>query len=220
MVHEFIENSRFKIDFKLGTALADMYAKCGDIDNSLKIFNAMSKKELFAWSAMIVGLANQELGPKYFKPMNDIHGITSKLEHYGCMVDILGRAGRVQESRELIRSMPFAPDAIIWRAFLEACVIYKNVELAEEAAAHLLALEHHVDGNYILLCNIYSGFTKWDKVMNIRRRMKSTDTQKGPGSSSIEVDNALQSSSIFGWRAAGSQGTDTEYKEIQGITFA
>ncbi|KAH7857613.1 hypothetical protein Vadar_014575 [Vaccinium darrowii] len=159
MVHEFIENSRFEIDFKLGTALADMYAKCGDIDNSLKIFNAMSKKELFAWSAMIVGLANQELGPKYFKPMNDIHGITSKLEHYGSMVDILGRAGRVQESRELIR---------------------------KEAAAHLLALEHHVDGNYILLCNIYSGFTKWDKVMNIRRRMKSTDTQKGPRSSSIE----------------------------------
>ncbi|KAH7856866.1 hypothetical protein Vadar_006410 [Vaccinium darrowii] len=61
MVHEFIENSRFEIDFKLGTALANMYAKCGDIDNSLKIFNAMSKKELFPWSAMIVGLANQEL---------------------------------------------------------------------------------------------------------------------------------------------------------------
>lgn len=230
MVHEFIKSSRFKIDLKLGTALVDMYAKCGDIDNSLRVFNAMHKKDVFAWSAMIVGLANHGLGElaldhfsrmiseqitpnsitfigalsacshvglvdmgiKYFNDMNDVYGINPKLEHYGCMIDILGRAGQVQEARELIRSMPFAPDAIIWRGFLGACVVYKNIELAEEATVQLLELEPHVDGNYVLLSNLYSQAMKWDKVMDVRRMMmKCSNIQKGPGSSLIEIDNSL-----------------------------
>ncbi|KAI8567191.1 hypothetical protein RHMOL_Rhmol02G0101300 [Rhododendron molle] len=62
MVHEFIESRRFEIDLKLGTALVDMYAKCGDIDNSLTVFNAMNKKDMFAWILVIVGLANHGLG--------------------------------------------------------------------------------------------------------------------------------------------------------------
>ncbi|XP_059624809.1 pentatricopeptide repeat-containing protein At5g66520-like [Cornus florida] len=229
MVHECIERNRIEIDLKLGTALVDMYGKCGDIDSSMRVFNQMNKRDVFAWSAMIMGLANHGLGELaldhfsrmiseeikpndvtfigvlsacshiglvdkgwiYFKSMNDGYGVTPKLEHYGCMVDILGRAGRLQEARELIRSMPIAPDAIAWRAFLGACRIYKNVELAEEATVNLLELEPHVDGNYVLLSNIYSQAKKWDKVVNIRRMMKDINIQKAPGSSSVEVDNAV-----------------------------
>ena len=64
-------------------------------------------------------------------PWKKFKVFSPKIEHYGCMVDILGRAGRLQDARELIRSMPFAPDAIVWRALLGACRIYKNVEIAE-----------------------------------------------------------------------------------------
>ncbi|PSS04659.1 Pentatricopeptide repeat-containing protein [Actinidia chinensis var. chinensis] len=229
MVHEYIERSKTEIDIKLGTALVDMYAKCGDIYSSLRVFNLMNEKDVFAWSAVIVGLANHGLGDLalehfskmiseqikpnditligvlsacghiglvdegmiYFKSMIDVYGISPKIEHFGCMVDMLGRAGRLQEARELIRSMPFAPDAIVWRTLLGACRIYKNVELEEEAIVNLLELEPNVDGNYVLLSNIYSQAKKWDKVVNVRRTMKNIDIQKDPGSSSIEVDNAV-----------------------------
>lgn len=120
MVHEFIESRIFEIDLKLGTALVDMYAKCGDIDNSLTVFNAMNKKDMFASIPVIVGLANHGLGElaldyfsrmiseqtmpdsitficvlsafspvgladkglNYFNVMNDVYGISPKLEHY------------------------------------------------------------------------------------------------------------------------------------------
>lgn len=78
--------------------------------------------------------------------------------------------------------------AIIWRALLGACVIYKNVELAEEATVNLLEVEPHVDGT--LFSDIYSQVMKWDKVLKVRRMMKITN-MKDPGICSIEVDNAL-----------------------------
>ena len=229
MIHECIERNRIEIDLKLGTSLVDMYAKCGDIDNSLRVFNGMNNRDVFAWSAMIMGLANHGFGElaldhfskmisedikpndvtfigvlsacshiglvdegwTYFTSMSKVYGVSPKIEHYGCVVDILGRAGRLQEAKELIGSMPFAPDAIVWRALLGACRIYKNVEIAEEATVNLLELEPHVDGNYVLLSNIYSQAKEWDKVVNVRRMMKNINIQKVPGSSSIEVDNAV-----------------------------
>ncbi|XP_043702555.1 pentatricopeptide repeat-containing protein At3g26782, mitochondrial-like [Telopea speciosissima] len=111
-------------------------------------------------------------GWMYFTSMSDVYGVTPKVEHYGCMVDILGRAGYLKEARELISSIPFAPDAIVWRALLGACRMDKNVELAEEAIVNLLELEPHVDGNYVLLSNIYSQAKRWGEVAKIRRIMR------------------------------------------------
>ena len=108
------------------------------------------------------------------------------------MVDIMGRARRLQDTRELIRSMQFAPDAISWRALLGACRIYKKVEIVEESIVNLLELEPQEDGNYVLLSIIYSQAKEWDKVVNVRRMMKNINIQKVLGSSSIEVDNAVQ----------------------------
>nr|DAD20267.1 TPA_asm: hypothetical protein HUJ06_021730 [Nelumbo nucifera] len=229
MVHEYIERSGIKIDVKLGTSLVDMYAKCGDIDNSLVVFSKMDVKDVLTWSSMIMGLANHGLGEvaldyflkmteeginpnditfvgvltacshvgliskgwAFFTSMNDVYGVTPKLEHYGCMVDILGRAGHLQDARELIKSMPFAPDAIVWRTLLSACRVHKNVELAEEAILNLMELEPDDDGNYVLLSNIYAQAKMWSNVVNVRRMMRSRSIIKVPGSSSIEVDNTV-----------------------------
>ncbi|KAF8414234.1 hypothetical protein HHK36_002234 [Tetracentron sinense] len=229
MIHEYIERNRIEIDMKLGTSLVDMYAKCGDIDLSLRVFGKMDNRDVFTWSAMIIGLANHGYGEvaldhfsvmisekikpnditfigvlsacshvglvdkgwTYFSSMSDVYGVTPKIEHYGCMVDVLSRAGRLQEARKLIRNMPFAPDAIVWRALLGACRIYKNVELAEEAVVNLLELEPQVDGNYVLLSNIYSQAKRWEEVVNVRRVMRGRSIQKVPGSSSVEIDNAV-----------------------------
>lgn len=132
-----------------------------------------------------IGLVDKEWA--YFNSMSKIYDITPKIEHYGRMVDILGRAGPLQEARQLITKMPFEPDAVIWKAFLGACKSYKNVELAEEATAKHLTLEPHADGNYVLLSNIYSQAKKWDKVVNVRRMMKNINIQKVLESNLIEV---------------------------------
>ncbi|KAI3965292.1 hypothetical protein MKW92_040837 [Papaver armeniacum] len=217
MIHEYIKRNRIEVDLKLGTSLVDMYAKCGDIANSLEVFNKMVLKDVLTWSAMIIGLANHgfaelaldhfnkmisqgfkpngvtfvgvlsacshaglvDMGWKYFKSMSEIHRLEPKIEHYGCM--------------ELIRSMPFSPDAVVWRALLGGCRIHKNIELAEEAAVNLLHLEPQVDGNYILLSNVYSEARNWDKVINTRKMMRGGSIQKlVPGNSSIEVNGLYE----------------------------
>ncbi|XP_048555151.1 pentatricopeptide repeat-containing protein ELI1, chloroplastic-like isoform X1 [Triticum urartu] len=228
-VHRFVESHRVEVDMKLGTALVDMYAKCGDIENSLKVFRAMPVMDVLTWSSMIIGLANHGLGhdalslfsemisqglqpneitfvgvliacthvglvsdgKKYFSSMTDVHGVVPRVEHYGCMVDLLGRAGHVEEAMQLIRSMPFEPDAIIWRTLLGACRIHKNVEIAEEAMAKLKVLDPLADGHYVLLSNIYAQANSWEGVAEMRKTIKRENIQRVPGRSSIEWENTV-----------------------------
>ncbi|KAG0475927.1 hypothetical protein HPP92_012768 [Vanilla planifolia] len=228
-VHRLIIKSGIQVDVKLGTSLVEMYARCGDIDNSLLAFCSMSAKDSLTWSAMILGLANHGLaidamelfskmisegvkphdtafvgvlsacnhaghvgeGKAHFDSMSKIYGITPKMEHYGCMVDLLGRSGHIEEARMVIVSMPFEPDAVVWRALLGGCLIHKNVDVAEEAIVNLINLQPHVDGHYVLLSNIYAGEKRWDDIAELRRRMRSQRIIKVPGSSSIELENEL-----------------------------
>ncbi|XP_010938918.1 pentatricopeptide repeat-containing protein At2g29760, chloroplastic-like [Elaeis guineensis] len=130
-------------------------------------------------------------GRAHFNSMSDVHGISPTIEHYGCMVDLLGRAGHIEEARQFIKDMPFEPDAVVWRALLGACRIHKNVEVAEEAIAKLVDLEPLVDGHYVLSSNIFAHANRWDGVANLRKMMRSKSIQKVPGSSSIEVDDTV-----------------------------
>ncbi|XP_054800171.1 pentatricopeptide repeat-containing protein At5g56310-like [Prosopis cineraria] len=148
-IHEYIETNRIGIDMKLGTSLLDIHG-LGHL--ALEHFTKMVAEGIKPNDVTFIGVLSAcshiglvETGWMYFKSMNSVYGINPKIEHYGCMVDILGRAGRLQEAMELIRTMPFAPDAIVWRAFLGACRIHKNIELAEEATVNLLQLEPHVN---------------------------------------------------------------------------
>ncbi|CAN6199971.1 unnamed protein product [Urochloa humidicola] len=228
-VHQFVESNGIQVDVKLGTALIDMYAKCGDIENSLRVFHSMTAKDVLTWSSMIMGLANHGLGhdalslfsrmisegvqpneitfigvliacthlglvsdgKKYFSSMSVVHGVAPKVEHYGCMVDLLGRSGHIEEARQLIRDMPFEPDAIIWRALLGACRIYKNVAVAEEAMAKLRVLDPHSDGHYVLLSNIYAQANSWEGVAEMRTMLRRENIQRIPGRSSIEWQNTI-----------------------------
>uniref|UniRef100_A0A0D9X1Y8 DYW domain-containing protein n=1 Tax=Leersia perrieri TaxID=77586 RepID=A0A0D9X1Y8_9ORYZ len=136
-----------------------------------------------------VGLVNE--GKQYFRSMSEVHGVEPTVEHYGCMVDLLGRSGHVEEARQLIRSMPFEPDAIIWRALLGACRIYKNVEIAEEAMAKLRVLDPLGDGHYVLLSNIYAQANSWEGVAEMRKTIKRENIQRIPGRSSIEWEQKI-----------------------------
>ncbi|KAJ8616014.1 hypothetical protein MRB53_035386 [Persea americana] len=136
-----------------------------------------------------VGLVDE--GRRYFSTMQRDYGLDPQVEHFGCMVDLLGRAGHLKEAFELIKTMPMEPNAIIWGTLLGACRVHNNVGLAEDVVNRLIELEPSNAGNYAMLSNIYASVGNWDDVAKVRLQMRGTGIQKPPGSSSIEVDDVV-----------------------------
>ncbi|KAE9450329.1 hypothetical protein C3L33_17745, partial [Rhododendron williamsianum] len=123
------DSLRKQIDDHLATALIDLYAKCGNIDKAYKLFQLLQKKDLVSYSAMI--------WDKHYE-------LVLSTDHYGIMVDMLGRAGRLEEAYELIKSMPMQPHAGVWGALLLACSVHSNLKIGEIAAKHCFELEPDV----------------------------------------------------------------------------
>lgn len=128
-----------------------------------------------------------EKGRDLFASMTVTHQIEPKLEHYGCMVDIFGRSGCLNEAHDLIRSMPMKPNATLWGSLLSSCRTYGDLELAELAVKELINLEPCNSGNYVLLSNICAEQGNWDKVEEVRVLMREKDVKKEPGQSVIGV---------------------------------
>nr|UPT48409.1 pentatricopeptide repeat protein AaPPR44 [Agave angustifolia] len=129
-------------------------------------------------------------GKLFFKSMKDF-SITPKLEHYGCMVDLLGRSGFLQEAYNLIKSMPMEPDSVIWGALLGACSFHGEVKLAEIAVDSLFELEPWNPGNHVILSNIYASSGQWNSVAEVWRLMKGKQQKKAAGYSIIELDGIM-----------------------------
>ncbi|KAL9691064.1 hypothetical protein QQ045_011481 [Rhodiola kirilowii] len=127
-------------------------------------------------------------GWKCFNLMTNVYKIRAGVDHYTCMVDLLGRKGKLQEAVKLIQDMTINPDAGIWGALLSACKIHRNTELAQFTTLKLLELEPHSAASYVEMANIYASAHQWDGVANIRAKMRSNRVRKFPGKSSIQVD--------------------------------
>ncbi|KAF8661594.1 hypothetical protein HU200_057016 [Digitaria exilis] len=136
-----------------------------------------------------VGLT--DLGRWYFNVMVSQYGMKPRVEHYGCMVDILGRAGCLAEAQDLVQEMPFKANAAIWGALLSAARTHGHTGLGEQALLHLIELEPHNSGNYILLSNIYAEQERWNDVRELRKAMKERGLRNVPGASSIEIDGMV-----------------------------
>ncbi|KAF1893597.1 hypothetical protein Lal_00002093 [Lupinus albus] len=136
------------------------------------------------------GLWNE--GLKYFDVMRVNYHIVPEIEHYGCLVDLLGRSGCLDRALDMILKMPMKPDSRIWNSLLSFCRIHRNLEIAVIAMEELLELEPEESGNYILLANIYAELGKWEGVSNIRKLIRSKRIKKTPGCSLIEVNNVVQ----------------------------
>ncbi|XP_015571137.3 pentatricopeptide repeat-containing protein At3g57430, chloroplastic isoform X2 [Ricinus communis] len=128
-----------------------------------------------------------EKGLQLFNSMVQDFKMTPSRAHYGCVVDLLCRSGRLDEAREFINAMPIEPDASIWRALLSACRVHSNIKLASEIFEHLVTLEPENAGNYILLCNLYAAAGLWSEVRKIRTWTKEKGLKKPPGSSWIAI---------------------------------
>ncbi|XWS52363.1 hypothetical protein CRYUN_Cryun11dG0063400 [Craigia yunnanensis] len=134
-----------------------------------------------------VGLV--DLGRYYFNTMRSRYGVEPKIQHYGCVVDLLARAGYLGEALELVSRMPFKPNAAIWGSLLAASNVHADAELGEFALLHLIKLEPWNSGNYALLSNIYASAGRWDKSVMTRKMMRDKGVQKMLGWSFIQVSN-------------------------------
>lgn len=225
-IHHYIEKHNLFLNVALGTALVDMYAKCGNIRKALQVFQDMPQRNSLSWTAIICGLALHgnaydavsyfiemidiglvpdeitflgvlsacchgglvEEGRKYFAQMTSKFNLFPKLKHYSCMVDLLGRAGLLEEAEELIKSMPMEADAVVWGAFFFACRMHGHVTIGERAASKLLELDPGDSGIYVLLANMYGEGNMWEEARKVRKMMTERGVEKTPGCSSIEVN--------------------------------
>lgn len=175
------------------TSLMTGYGVHGRGDDAVFVFEAMQEAGLVPdgitflvvlYACSHSGMVDQ--GLKYFHSMHKEYGVVAGAEHYACAVDLLGRAGRIDEAWEMIQSMPMKPTAVVWVALLSACRTHAKVELGEYASNRLLELESDNDGSYTLLSNIYAKAGRWRDVARVRTLMKKTGIQKRPGCSWIQ----------------------------------
>ncbi|KAK0572145.1 hypothetical protein LWI29_026855 [Acer saccharum] len=132
-----------------------------------------------------------EKGFHYFHSMFDEHGIRPELDHYACMVDLLGRAGLLKEAETFIDSMAMKPDNVIWGTLLGACRVHGNAEMGQRVGNMLIESDQNHDGRYILLSNIYAESRKGEAAEEVRNIMRKRIIKRVPGYSLIEVDGVV-----------------------------
>ncbi|MQL72209.1 hypothetical protein Taro_004517 [Colocasia esculenta] len=228
-VHAYMKEHMIAINIVLGTALVDMYAKCGIIYLAKEIFDVLEHKDALAWNTMIAGLAMHghahealqlfdemvetgirpdditfiallgacshsgmvDKGRQLLQSMSTTYGIDPKVEHYGCVVDLLARAGLLEAAMEVIGNMPMEPNANAWGALLGGCRIHGNIDVGEGVGKRLLDLQPKHSGRYVLLSNIYATANKWEEARKVRKLMSAKGVAKLPGLSVIELEGAV-----------------------------
>ncbi|KAL5983424.1 hypothetical protein ACLOJK_017509 [Asimina triloba] len=170
----------------------------GMVEQALEVFSEMKMCHVAPNEITFVGVLGAcrhaglvDEGRQHFDSMMQQHNIEPNVKHYGCMVDLLGRAGLLNEAEELIESMPMMPDVATWGALLGACRKHGNAEIGERVGRRLIVLEPQHDGFHVLLSNIYASKGRWDAVMEIRSTMKQQGVVKTPGCSLIEANGVV-----------------------------
>ncbi|KAI3812607.1 hypothetical protein L1987_17318 [Smallanthus sonchifolius] len=249
-IHGFMTRGALKTDLYAESALIDMYAKCGNLKSSRNVFNVMQVKNEVSWNSIISAYGNhghlQEClslfhqmkeyefqpdhvtflaiisacdhtglvddGHHYFKSMTNDYGIAPRMEHYACIIDLFGRAGRLNEAHDIIKSMPFVPDAGVWGTLLGASRVHGNVELAETASGHIFDMDPTNSGYYVLLSNVQADAGKWEGVNKTRNMMKLRGVEKVPGYSWIEVNHDTH---VFGAADSCNPKSDEVYSLLK-----
>ncbi|KAL4589060.1 hypothetical protein LXL04_001962 [Taraxacum kok-saghyz] len=232
-VHSYIQNHKIQINVHLGSALIDMYSKCGSLEDAVNIFDNLKNRDVVTYNSMLsgysmhgyhqealllfhkmhkinhiqptaisfIGILNScahsglvSIGKGIFLSMKRKHKIEPTIEHYGCVVNLLGRAGFLNHAYTLTNTMNqinIKPDPIIFGTLLDSCTLHKNIELAEKIANSLIDQNLANSGTYILLSNLYAATSNWAGVAHMRTLMKTHGVEKEPGCSSIEIDNKV-----------------------------
>ncbi|GMI79607.1 hypothetical protein like AT3G47840 [Hibiscus trionum] len=180
------------------TAMINGYAEHGYIRETIDVFEMLSKVGLKPDSVTFIGLLTAcshaglaDLGFYYFNLMSSEYRIRPSKEHYGCMIDLLCRAGRLSEAEQMIKNMPFHRDDVVWSTLLRACRVHGDIECGRRAAERLLEMDPDCAGTHITLANIYSAKGKWREAADVRKMMRSKGIIKEPGWSWIKVKDRV-----------------------------
>ncbi|KAI3948554.1 hypothetical protein MKW92_039229 [Papaver armeniacum] len=195
-VHGWIVRRHMKLDAFLGSALVDMYCKCGGIEAAVAVFKMITVKDVTLWTSLIAGFGSHGYGKqaleyfckmqenlkpnqglRIFNTMKENYGIEPGVEHYGCLIDLLARAGKLSEAKRVIDNMTMKPSS----------QAHGNVEMAEAASTELLKLEPEKEGGYILLSNMYAADGNWGHSNKIREIMGNRGLKKTAGCSKLVV---------------------------------
>ncbi|GMJ07844.1 SLOW GROWTH 2 [Hibiscus trionum] len=180
------------------TAIINGYAHHGLGSQAISLFEHMLEKGMVPNGATFVGtlsacahagLVNE--GMKLFRSMEKCYGVVPTIEHYACVVDLLGRAGLLQEAEEFIKKMPVEADEVVWGALLHSCWYWMDMEVGERVAEKLFSMNPKTISVYVILSNIYAILGKWGEKLEVRQRLRDLEAKKDPGCSWIELDNRL-----------------------------
>ncbi|XP_015068268.1 pentatricopeptide repeat-containing protein At2g13600-like [Solanum pennellii] len=234
LIHADLIKTPFESNNYVGTAVVDMYSKCGSLNDAQTSFHSIAYPNVAAWTALINGYAHHGLGSealvlfhqmldegispnaatfvgvllactcvglvgdgtRLFHVMQEYYGIAPTLEHYTCMVDLLGRSGHLHEAEKLVNRMTIEPDCIIFVALLNACWFWMDMEIGERVAEKLLSLDPKSTSSCVIMANMYAGFGRWWEKMRVRKAMKKLQYRKDPGYSWIELNNKVQFFSV------------------------
>ncbi|CAH8256453.1 unnamed protein product [Arabidopsis lyrata] len=194
-----------KHDLASWNAMILGFATHGKAEEAMNCFDCMVKEgknvkpNSVTFVALLIacnhrGMVNK--GRQYFDMMVREYGIEPALEHYGCIIDLLARAGYITEAIDMVMSMPMKPDAVIWRSLLDACCKKgASVELSEEIARNIIGTmednqssNSNCSGAYVLLSRVYASANRWNDVGIVRKLMSDHGIRKEPGCSSIEIN--------------------------------
>lgn len=176
------------------TSMIVGYATHGHANEAMEFFHAMVEAGVMPNHVTFVGVLSAcvhggmvDEGKRCFQMMKNTYGIEPGVQHYGCMADLLGRAGFLVEARNLVEAMPMKPNAVIWGCLLAASERYNDANMGEWVAKHFLELEPWNDGVYVVLSNIYASRDMWEEVEGMRDIMKQRRLAKLQGYSSEAI---------------------------------
>ncbi|PON71450.1 Tetratricopeptide-like helical domain containing protein [Parasponia andersonii] len=199
------------------TTMINGYAEHGYSQEAISLFEKIPKAGMSPDSVTFVGILAAcshagfaDLGFHYFKSMRSEYQIIPSKEHYGCVIDLLCRAGRLSDAEGMIRSMPFQQDDVVWSTLLRACRVHGDVDCGRRAAEEILKLDPTCAGTHITLANIYAAKGKWREAAEQRKTLKSMGVIKEPGWSWIKVSDQV---SAF---VAGDQ-SHPQWREIYSV---
>ncbi|KAL9365992.1 hypothetical protein Peur_037191 [Populus x canadensis] len=179
-------------------AMISCYGVHGDGEKALELFREMRAERVqpdhITFVSLLSACSHSGLvsdAQWCFNMMEEEYGIKPSLKHYGCMVDLFGRAGELEMAFNFIKTMPIQPDASAWGALLNACRIHGNIELGKHASERLFEVDSENVGYYVLLSNIYANVGKWEGVDDVRSLARDRGLRKNPGWSSIILNNKV-----------------------------
>ncbi|KAJ0974232.1 hypothetical protein J5N97_016197 [Dioscorea zingiberensis] len=195
---EVFDNMQGGRDVVSWTSIISAYGIHGYGQDAINLFKHMLdsglKPDHIAFVSVLsacsyAGLLNE--GKLYFNLMTDNYNLVPRIEHFACMVDLLGRAGQLQEAYDFIVQMPIEPNERVWGALLGACRVHLDMSIGLIAADHLFRLVPEQSGYYVLLSNIYARAGRWEDVTSVRKAMTSKGIKKLPGCSNVEMGNKV-----------------------------